>query len=215
VRSVVLCLIVLAGTAEAGTVRGKVELVEKKSRPSDLSEAVVYVDGIKLKPKPMRATVTMRGKTFSPHLVAVSVGSTVDFPNQDAIFHNVFSLSGENRFDLDLYKRPKSGQWTFQAPGIARVYCNIHPQMSAIVVVRDNPYFVQPKSDGSFVIEDVPTGRHTIKAWHERAPTEPAIEVTVPPAGEVAARLVLDATAYKRLLHKKKDGKDYGTDEKY
>ena len=86
--------------------------------------------------------MTMKGKAFLPRVTVVPVGSTVDFPNEDPIFHNVFSVSGENRFDLDLYKRPKSGSWTFQAPGLVRVYCNIHPQMSGVVLVRDNAYFV-------------------------------------------------------------------------
>ena len=71
----------------------------------------------------------------------------------------MFSVSGENRFDLDLYKRPKSKSWTFQTPGVVRVYCNIHPQMSAVVLVRDNPYFTTAAADGSFTLEGVPAGR--------------------------------------------------------
>jgi hypothetical protein len=148
-------------------------------------------------------------------VVAVSVGGVVDFPNEDPIFHNVFSVSGENRFDLDLYKRPKSGQWTFQNPGVVRVYCNIHPQMSAVVLVRDTPFLTKAAPDGSFEIAEVPAGRYVVKAWHERAAQEGSAEVTVPASGEAAARLVLDATAYRRFQHKKKDGKDYGSDEKY
>ncbi len=94
--------------------------------------------------------MTMRGKAFTPHVLAVPVGSTVDFPNDDPILHNVFSVSGENRFDLQLYKRPKSGSWTFQKPGVVRVYCNIHPQMSAIVLVTDSPHVAKTAADGSF-----------------------------------------------------------------
>ena len=81
--------------------------------------------------------MVQKGKKFTPHVVAIPVGGTVDFPNKDPIFHNVFSVSGENRFDLDLYKKPKSGTWTPRLPGLVRVYCNIHPQMSAYVLVRD------------------------------------------------------------------------------
>jgi plastocyanin len=197
-------------------VTGRVEVLDKGGRRlADLSDVVVYVDSARAKPKPAHATVIMKGKAFTPRVVVIGVGSTVDFPNEDPIFHNAFSVSGDNRFDLELYKRPKSGQWVFQNPGIVRVYCNIHPQMSAVVVVRDNPYYVKAESDGSFAIADVPAGRYTVKAWHERAGQEASAQVTVPATGEVGAKLVLDASSYKRLAHKKKDGKDYGGDEKY
>jgi plastocyanin len=210
-----LAAVLAAGPALAGTVTGRVGLVEKSGRAaSDLSEVVVYVDGAG-KPRPAKATMVMKAKTFKPHVVVVPVGGTVEFPNEDPIFHNVFSVSGPNRFDLELYKRPKTGAWTFQQPGIVRVYCNIHPQMSAIVVVRDGPYALA-HADGSFVLEGVPAGRVTLKAWHERA-GEAAGSVEVPAEGTVAAApLTLDASSYKRVQHKNKFGKDYSTsDEKY
>jgi hypothetical protein len=148
-------------------------------------------------------------------VAVVGVGSTVEFPNDDPIFHNAFSVSGDNRFDLELYKRPKTGAHVFQNPGIVRVYCNIHPQMSAIVVVRDNPYFARVSKDGSFRIEGVPAGKYTLKAFHERG-GEAAAEVSVPAEGEAKADLKLDATAFKRQQHKNKFGKDYGpAGEKY
>jgi plastocyanin len=204
-----------AAPARAGTVSGRVELLEKGGRPAtDLSEVVVYLEGVKARPRPARATVVMKGKSFQPHLVVVPVGSTVEFPNQDPILHNAFSLSGENRFDLSLYKRPKSGAWTFQAPGIVRVYCNIHPQMSAVVLVRDNPYFTRASADGAFALEDVPPGRYTLKAWHERT-GEVAQPVTVAAQGGARAELVLDASRYKRARHTRKDGSAYGAAERY
>src|SRR6185503_5717855 len=113
----------------------------------------------------------MKGKEFQPRITVVGVGTTVEFPNEDPIFHNAFSVSGENRFDLDLYKRPKTGAFTFQKPGVVRVYCNIHPQMSAVVLVRDNPFFTRAAADGSFAIEGVPAGRYTLTAWHDKAGT--------------------------------------------
>jgi plastocyanin len=200
----------------AGTVSGRVEVKEKGGRTaSDLSEVVVWVDGAKGKPPtPSRARVVMKGKAFNPHVVVITVGGTVEFPNEDPIFHNVFSVSGDNRFDLDLYKRPKSGSWTFQRPGIVRVYCNIHPQMSAVVVVRDNPYFVKAGEDGSFTIDGVPSGRYALRAWHERG-GDGQLELNVPAEGSVGAQLLLDASTFKRDQHKNKFGKDYSTDEKY
>ena len=203
-------------SARAGTITGKVELVEKGGRKAtDLSDVVVYVEGARVKPRPATATMVMKGKAFSPRVVVVPVGGTVDFPNEDPIFHNAFSVSGENRFDLQLYKRPKVGSFTFQHPGIVKVYCNIHPQMSAVVVVRDNPLFTRAAADGGFTIENVPPGRYTVKAWNERA-GEAAAEVTVAESGEAQARFALDASSYKAVSHKNKFGKDYqSTDEKY
>jgi plastocyanin len=212
---VTTALCCLAATARAGTISGRVDLVQKGGRrASDLSDVVVYLDGAKARPRPGRTTMTMKGKAFLPRVAVVPVGGTVDFPNEDPIFHNVFSVTGENRFDLELYKRPKSASWTFQAPGVVRVYCNIHPQMSAVVLVRDNPYFTRAAEDGSFALSDVPAGRYTLKAWHERG-GETSRPVTVTADGEAHADLVLDASNYKRASHKRKDGSNYGPGEKY
>ncbi len=206
----------LAFPVSAGSVTGTVSVLEKDGRKaSDLSDVVVWVEGVKVKPKPATVRVAMRAKSFTPHVAVVAVGGAVEFPNEDPLFHNAFSVSGENRFDLELYKRPKSGSWTAVAPGIVRVFCNIHPQMSAIVVVRDNPYFAKANADGSFVIEGVPAGKYALKAWHERG-GEGTIDVSVPAEGQAAAQLVLDASSFKRAPHKNKFGKDYsaeGTDK--
>jgi plastocyanin len=210
---VAVALLAFAGPAWAGSVKGTVSVTEKGGRKAtDLSETVVYIDGPKTKPQPAKVVVTMKAKTFLPHVVVVPVGGTVEFPNEDPIFHNVFSVSGENRFDLELYKRPKSGSWTFQHPGVVRVYCNIHPQMSAIVVVRDNPYFTRANPDGSFAIDDVPAGNYVLRAWHERG-GEAFLDIAVPAEGQVGGRLTLDASSFKRVPHKNKFGKDYSEPE--
>ena len=208
-------MLVLPPALGAGTITGKVELVDKGGRKAtDLSDVVVYVEGARVKPRPATATMVMKGKAFNPHVVVVPVGGTVQFPNEDPIFHNAFSVSGENRFDMELYKRPKVGSFTFQHPGVVKVYCNIHPQMSAVVVVRDNPLFAKAAADGSFTIENVPAGKHVVKAWHERG-GEAAAAVSVTEAGTTQARFTLDGSAYKSVPHKNKFGKDYSTDEKY
>jgi len=210
-----LPLVVAAAPAWAGTISGTVELTEKGGRKAtDLSDVIVYVEGARLKPRPTTTTVTMKGKAFTPRVVVVPVGGTVQFPNEDPIFHNAFSVSGDNRFDMELYKRPKVGSFTFQHPGIVKVYCNIHPQMSAVIVVRDNPLFARAAADGRFTIENVPAGRYALRAWNERA-GEAAQEVTVTETGTAAARFALDASSYKTVPHKNKFGKDYSTDEKY
>jgi hypothetical protein len=108
------------------------------------------------------------------------------------------------------------GSWTFKAPGVVRVYCNIHPQMSAVVLVRDNPFFTKAARDGAFAIDEVPAGRYTLKAWHERAASEASQEVSVPAEGRAtAAQLALDASGYRRVQHKNKSGRDYASGEKY
>ena len=204
-----------AGAAQAGTVTGRIRRLEKGGRAAaDSSHVVVWLEGPRARVRPVRASMVMKGKQFRPHLLTVGVGSTVEFPNEDPIFHNACSVSGDNRFDLDLYKRPRTGAWTFQHAGVVRVYCNIHPQMSAVVVVRDNPYFARAAADGAFTLEGVPAGRHVLKAWHERG-GEAATDVTVPAEGAATAELTLDGSRFRRAQHKNKHGKDYSASDPY
>ena len=211
----VVSMVLLAGPAAAGTLSGRVSLVEKNGKPGDPEGAVVYLEGAKAKAKPATASVSMKGKQFIPRLTVVPVGSTVAFPNDDPIFHNVFSLSAPNRFDLDLYKRPKSGSWTFASPGVVRVYCNIHPQMSAVVVVVDSAHHARPDKSGAFTLDDVPAGRYTLRTWHERA-GEDSREVEVGAQGTTeTAEVRLDASKYKRVQHTNKHGKPYSASDTY
>jgi plastocyanin len=204
----------LALPAWAGSVTGSVAVTDKGGRPaSDLQETVVYLEGgPKGKAATTSAQIVMRGKAFQPRVVVVPVGGSVAFPNEDPILHNAFSVSGENRFDLDLYKRPQSRSQVFSKPGIVRVYCNIHPQMSAVVLVADSTHFTKAAADGSFRIEGVPAGRYLLKAWHERG-GEASQEIVVPAEGAAGARLTLDASSYKRVQHKNKFGKSYSSGE--
>jgi plastocyanin len=208
-------LVLLAAPAAGGTLRGFVEVVERGGRKArDLADAVVWVEGPRVRPQPSRATMTMKGKAFVPRVAVVPVGGTVEFPNRDPILHNVFSVSGENRFDLDLYKSPRSGSWTFRHPGLVRVFCNIHPQMSAYVLVRDNPFWARPTADGHFEIPGVPAGSWVVKAWHERG-GEVARRASVPEEGTVELTLPLDASSFRRAPHKNKFGRDYKAGERY
>jgi plastocyanin len=205
-----LAALFLGSTARAGDVVGRVELTEKGGKKAaDLSDVVVYVENSKAKPKAGREVITMKSKAFAPHVLAIGTGTTVEFPNEDPILHNVFSVSGDG-FDLGLYKRPKSGSKTFDKPGVYTIYCNIHPQMSATVVVRDNPYFAAAEKDGTFRLAGLPAGEYRIVAYHERAGEGVPVTVKVAAAGETTANLSLDATSYRRVAHKNKFGKDYG-----
>ncbi len=116
----------------------------------------------------MQASIAQRDEQFVPHLVAVTAGSSVAFPNEDPFFHNVFSLSRGASFNLGRYPSGASRSRTVTRPGIIKVFCEIHSHMSAVIRVFDHPWFTVPSDDGSFIIDNVPPGDHILAAWHER-----------------------------------------------
>ena len=136
----------------------------------EIKNVVLYLKGLSYQgPLPVtRAELKQQDETFMPHVVAVTKGSFVDFPNADPFYHNVFSLSGAAAFDLGRYPEGQSRTQRFNKAGIVRVYCHIHSHMSASIVVLDNPYFVIPDNDGSYEIKNVPPGQYTLIGWHER-----------------------------------------------
>lgn len=119
-------------------------------------------------PRAGAPALRQRDERFSPHVLPILAGTTVEFPNDDAVFHNVFSLSSARTFDLGRYARGSSRSVTFPNEGVVQVFCHIHADMSAFVLVLDNPFFVIPDADGRFVIEGVPPGAYQLVAWHER-----------------------------------------------
>lgn len=124
-------------------------------------------------------TMAQEGETFIPHVLPILIGSTVEFPNHDPIFHNVFSLSGTKSFDLGRYPQSDSRVVTFDRAGIIPVFCHIHSDMSAIIMVLDNQYFTVPDTDGHYRIDSIPAGTYTLVAWHERSePIEIQVHVT-------------------------------------
>lgn len=136
---------------------------------SELRHVVVYVkDASRTPVPPMRAEIRQRNENFVPRVVAVTVGSTVDFPNDDPIYHNVFSLSRTKTFDLGRFPKGKSRGERFDKPGVVKVFCQIHSHMSATVMVFDHPWFAMPDEQGNFDLSGVPSGMHQITAWHER-----------------------------------------------
>lgn len=130
-------------------------------------------------------SVAQRDERFVPHILPVLQGATVEFPNLDDIYHNVFSLSsaaGSGGFDLGRYPKGSSRSWVFSKPGTVQVFCHIHSDMSAIILVLPNPFFAVPNESHRFVIDDVPEGDYTVVGWHERIkPISRRIHVT---AGE-------------------------------
>src|SRR4029453_9619707 len=166
--------LLVAAPAWAGTVTGKGVLMENGKPRADASNVVVWIEGI---PAGADAKAQMKSasKRFDPHVVAVPKNATVEFPNAHPIYHNVFSVSGGNRFDLGLYRSGASKSKKFEAAGLVRIYCNIHPQMIGFVMVVDSGAVAITGPDGSFRLDNVPAGAHTLKTWHEEG-----AEVTQP-----------------------------------
>jgi plastocyanin len=135
--------------------------------------------------------VAQQGAVFTPHILPVLAGTTVEWPNHDDIFHNVFSDSDAKKFDLDLYKgNPPNKCVVFDKPGKVDVYCSIHANMHCVVLVMENPYFAMTDADGHYTITNVPPGTYKLKAWHERLPADER-EITVPASGATNADFVL------------------------
>ena len=136
---------------------------------SERRNVVVYLrDATPQAMKPVRASIRQRDETFTPRVVAVTVGSEVEFPNDDSIYHNVFSLSRARSFNLGRYPRGESRRVRFDRPGVVKVFCEIHSHMSATVMVFDHPWFTIPDDAGRFELPALPPGDRQITAWHER-----------------------------------------------
>ena len=193
-----------AGTAATGA-GGKYDsrqfkFVERVNY-EEMRDFVVYIEGAagtNAAPpeKPVQVVtsrVFQKGAIFSPHVLPVVVGTTVEWPNNDDILHNVFSVSEGNAFDLGLYKSPEVGRWTFKTPGRVDVFCSIHTRMSCVVLVLKNPYFANTNDKGVYAIPNVPAGTYTLKAWRERMPAQ-VKEIVVPNKGELKVDFTLGIT---------------------
>ncbi len=204
-------------SAVSAPVSGKVELLEKgNAKRPVVREVLVFLEGVRAEiPAALQkraVSIASREKTFEPHIEVVPLNGSVSFPNHDDIMHNVFSLSKGNRFDLGLYKNGAKKDFTFQTPGLVRIYCNIHPQMSAFLQVMENPYFAWTNPDGGFLIDDVPPGNYRLKAWHEEGETTQPLSVTE--SGATGLVVQIDVSGFAKRPHLNKFGKPYKR-EKY
>jgi plastocyanin len=182
-----------------GTITGKVT--------GGGGEALVYVDDIVATSRGV-AAMNQEGKQFKPRVLAVAKGTRVEFPNHDAVFHNVFSVTPDNSFDLGSYQQGASKSVTMTKPGVVTVYCNLHSQMIGYVLVTPSPLFVQAGEDGSFRLPNVPIGHHRIVAWAPNAKPM-TIEVDVTEAEPAALELALKRGRVGP--HTNKDGMAYGS----
>jgi plastocyanin len=188
-----------------GTIAGRVEIHHKTQpvvrRPdaSDLGmssprhipdqrHSVVYLEtaprGAFEEREGGRARMDQRNETFVPHVLAITVGTTVDFPNSDQTYHNVFSLSKTKPFDLGRYAAGRSKSVRFDRPGIVRVFCDIHSHMSAFILVFGHGFFSVTDDEGRYRIDDVPPGTYTVVVWNELLP-QVSRQVTVPSEGGI------------------------------
>ena len=189
-----------------GEVQGRLELIEPGGARVPARDTVVWVTGV-APGSHSPPSITSREKRFTPHVVAVSRGASVNFPNVDRIFHNVFSRSPGNEFDLGLYRKGAQRAFRFGTPGLVRVYCNIHPQMAGYVMVLEDAAYTVTGEDGRFRLR-LPPGRRRLRVWNERA-GEKEFVLDLAPAEVKAWSAELDGTTYRRVQHKNKHGKDY------
>ena len=209
--TVILTLALASGAmpASAGTVGGAIVLTKDGAPKKDAAGVVVYLENVAV-PGPAQAAqaIHQRELTFTPGLLVVVKGTTVEFPNDDKVFHNVFSVSKAAKFDLGLYKSGSTKSVTFETPGVVDVYCNIHPQMVAKIRVVENAFFAVTKADGAFQIPNVPAGTYPIVAWQAFG-EEKRGEVKVGASGTSTIRFTL-AEGQAPQRHTRKDGTPYG-----
>jgi plastocyanin len=215
----VALLAVSCASAQDVTVTARVELLsrekaEKSHESGNILVWLVPASGASRMAfqQNQKPRLDQRNKSFEPHVLVVPVGSVVAFPNHDPFFHNVFSLFEGKRFDLGLYEAGSTRDVHFDRPGISYIFCNIHPEMSAVVVALDAPYYGISDARGQVVIANVPSGKYTLRVWYESAlpKTLKAMtrEVTVSESSSTLGVLRL-AEANLPATHKNLYGRDY------
>jgi plastocyanin len=211
-----------AAIASGASVTGSISLIDSRDPTvrsgSNFSGVVVWLEPVgngAIVPvrTPARTEIDQKNKRFLPHIIAVPVGSTVDFPNSDPIFHNAFSNFEGKVFDIGLYPPGTSRSVRFDRPGVVRVFCNIHPTMSAVIVVLATPYFAVTNKEGQFHISNVPAGDYIFRLFHERAAASTieslARRVTVRESTAVIPPIEISESGFLPLRHKNKYGKQY------
>jgi plastocyanin len=215
---------VAAALADGASVRGRFSIADQSGVLSSERDAgvVVWLSPLSgqagspaRSPKalPRRLTLTQKNKRFDPHVLVVEVGTVVDFPNRDPFFHNVFSLFDGKRFDLGLYEAASTRSVRFDRPGICYIFCNIHSEMSAVVVVVNTPYFAVSNRSGEFEIPEVRAGRYELNVWAERCLPKMlkdlSRELTVGDDAAVLGTIHLQKSQEPVMIHPNKYGKNY------
>jgi plastocyanin len=219
-----LIAVMLCGQLLAGTVTGSTRLIQSSEsghkKRNDLSGVVVWLTSTEHPPTRVptkHARMLQKDKKFSPHILVIQTGTSVDFPNLDPIFHNAFSNYEGQIFDVALYPPGSSRTVRFDRTGIVRVFCNIHASMSAIIVVVDSNGFTTTDRDGHYAIPNVSPGRYQVHFFSERATPETLAKLTqkivVGDDTEPLALVSISETGYLPVAHKNKYGRDYPADD--
>jgi plastocyanin len=204
-RIAVIALAALAGSAAAqpaGRVAGTVKVIEADGARAESADVIVYVVGFTEPPGDEATTIAQRGRKFVPDLVAITVNERVSFPNFDPFLHNVFSQSGPRKFDLGSYGRSEVKDKQFPQSGVVDVYCNIHPEMAATILVLPNRRHVRAAANGEFVLDGVPPGDWTVFAYTRRATKPTSARVNVKPGAVTNVELEIARGAEPAHLNK-------------
>src|SRR5499425_1116190 len=216
-------LLIAAGIAYGADIRGRIShtATDGSLRSESGGSAVVWLTPLsgQMASSPnspptssRHVTLLQKNKRFDPHILVVEVGSIVDFPNKDPFFHNVFSLFEGKRFDLGLYEAGSTRSVVFNRAGVSYIFCNIHPEMSAIVVALNTPYYGISDIKGSITIPNVPAGMYDLEVWHERVLPENLekakhrIQISASSSSFGIIRLMAQRNPQ---IHKNKYGRDY------
>lgn len=174
---ILICLLCEIGFAESGNVIGRVEVAKDRAQqsnsmsgPTSIAIWLTPVTGVAQQISAPRIThfrLIQKDKQFSPHMLVIPVGSSVEFPNLDPFYHNVFSLFNGKRFDLGLYETGSTRTVRFDLVGVSYIFCNIHPEMGAVIISLATPYFATSSTNGNWVLRDVPDGNYELNVWAE------------------------------------------------
>jgi plastocyanin len=219
---VILLAVTACAAAQETALKARVELTQNAHSLANAAKAVVWLTPLggavelpRQKPSEIPQLV-QRNKMFHPSLLVIPVGGKVEFPNRDPFFHNVFSLFEGKRFDLGLYEGGTTRFVQFDKPGVSFIFCNIHAEMSAVVIALTTPYYAISDSHGDLSIPNVPPGRYELQVFHASVPPEDlralSREITVAPGVTSLGTFTLVETDLT-LAHKNKYGRDYDRPE--